>query len=436
MYLEVRKRGEPAYLVCPFSPPLHHLAFCSLAMPRNYPDWLKAYTQFTSASEAPLEFHFWTGVSTIAACLRKRVWRDELYFKWTPNFYIIFVGPAGTVTKSTTLNLGFRLLEKVPGIKFGPDSMTWHGLGKDLAAAFEYFDCLNPQTGQMAQYPMSPITCSVSELGTFLRPDDKALISFLTDVWDGKDRPFRHKTQDSVGIEVQSPWLNIIGATTPEWIQNNFPPSFLSEGIGSRIIFVYAEQKRHHVAYPSRAVIQKDFNAQEAKLVEDLIEISKIKGHFDLTPAAFAWGEQWYKDLQNRPTSLASGRYSSYLARKQTHMHKLAMVLALSASDTLIIDKHHLETANTILSTTEKSMMRVFESVGVVEEAKHLAELIPYVRAYGWLSADDLYKLVFNVMSKKDFLAALHGGINGGLFDVVSRNSVKGVSLKPTSKMN
>lgn len=399
-------------------------------MPRHFADWLKAYTAFTSASEAPLEFHFWTGVSTIAACLRRQVWRDELYFKWTPNFYIIFVGPAGVVTKSTTLNLGFRLLEKVPGIRFGPDSMTWHGLGKEFEAAFEYFQIRNPKTGKDEMFGQSPLTCSVSELGTFLRPEDKALISFLTDLWDGKDRPFRHKTQDSVGIEVNNPWLNIIGATTPEWIQNNFPVSFLSEGIGSRIIFIYAEKKRQNVAYPSRALVKNDFLLEEKKLVEDLIEISKIKGHFELTEAAFLWGEQWYKDLQNRPTTLASGRYSSYLARKQTHMHKLAMVLALSRSDSLIIDREHLETANTILTSTERSMMKVFESVGAVDEARHLAELIPYVRAHQWITAPDLYKLVYNIMSKRDYEAALKGGIEGGLFDVVQKNSVKGLSLR------
>ena len=105
-------------------------------MARNYPHWLKAYCTFTAASEAPLDFHFWTGVSTIAATLRRQVWRDELLYKWTPNFYIIFVGPPGIVTKSTTLNIGYSLLRKVPGIHFGPDSMTWHGLAK------KFEDCI------------------------------------------------------------------------------------------------------------------------------------------------------------------------------------------------------------------------------------------------------------------------------------------------------
>jgi hypothetical protein len=89
---------------------------------------------------------------------------------------------------------------------------------------------------------MSPLTCSVSELGTFLRPDDSGLISFLTDIWDGKDRPFKHATSVSGHIGIENGWLNIIGATTPAWLQNNFPSNLIGEGIGSRIIFIYSEK--------------------------------------------------------------------------------------------------------------------------------------------------------------------------------------------------
>src|SRR5688500_13513807 len=102
-------------------------------MARNFPHWLKAYLEYTKASEAPDAFHFWTGVSTIAGALQRKVWQDQLIFQWIPNFYIIFVAPAGTATKSTTLNFGMTLLERVPDVKFGPESGSWQGLGDALA---------------------------------------------------------------------------------------------------------------------------------------------------------------------------------------------------------------------------------------------------------------------------------------------------------------
>lgn len=401
-------------------------------MARHFAHWLKEYCNFTATSEAPTDFHFWTGVSTVAACLRRRVWKDELLFRWTPNFYIIFVGPAGVVTKSTTLNIGYQLLRQVDGVKFGPDSMTWHGLARKFEESFEYVEYLNG-TGQKVKLPMSALTCSISELGTFLRPDDKALISFLTDVWDGKDR-HDHTTKDSGELKIEHPWLNIIGATTPEWMQDNFPASMVSQGIGSRIVFVYGEAKRHFTAYPSRASHNVDYAAQAKRLVEDLKEIAKLIGPYDLTEEAYKWGEQWYASHHSgRAQHMASSRYGGYLARKQTHMHKLGMVLAACQRDALIIEREDLETAEKILQGAEHSMIKVFESVGVVDEAKHVAEIVAFVRAYKWLSAQQLYKLCYNIMSERDFKQALRLACEGDLLHVVMQNGVRGVSPKPAT---
>lgn len=399
-------------------------------MPRHFANWLKAYCIFTESSEAPLEFHFWTGVSTIAAALRRRVWKDELHFKWTPNFYIVFVGPAGVVTKSTTLNIGRKLLTKIPGIVFGPDSMTWHGLAKDFQRAVEY--CVYKHNGKDEKILMSPLTCSVSELGTFLRPDDVGLISFLTDVWDGKEHSFRHTTLSSGEIVIENAWLNIIAATTPSWLQNNFPAGLIGEGIGSRIIFIYADTKRHLTAYPSRAKPLADYEDTERKLLEDLVEMSTMIGPYDLTPDAYLWGENWYKvhNQGRQNTSMASGRYGGYLARKQTHLHKLAMVLAAAKRNDLIIERGDLIEADTILTATETSMIRVFESMGVVDEAKHVAELVAFVKAHQWITARDLYRLCYNIMSEKDFKQALKISIDGDLLEVSNRNGMNGVSPK------
>jgi len=279
---------------------------------------------------------------------------------------------------------------------------------------------------------MSPLTCSISELGTFLRPDDSGLISFLTDVWDGKERPFLHNTSSSGNIKVENAWLNIIGATTPAWLQNNFPASLISEGIGSRIVFIYADQKRRLTAYPSRAGRAIDYHDTKKKLLEDLIVMAKIIGEYNLTEDAYVWGEQWYKEHNGtRNPLLASGRYGGYLARKQTHMHKLAMVLAAAQRDDLIITREDLIEADAILGAAEISMIKVFESMGVVDEAKHIAELVAFVKAHVWITGRDLYRLCYNIMSEKDFKQALKIAIDGDLLEVVVKAGVgNGVRAK------
>jgi hypothetical protein len=403
-------------------------------MARHFKNWLKAYCKHTEHSEAPLDFHFWTGVSTIAACLRRRVWKDELLFTWTPNFYIILVGPPGVVTKSTTLGLGFKLLYGIAEkqkLFFGPDSMTWQGLAKEFDKAVAYHTYKDPKTLEDKKVLMSPLTCSISELGTFLKPDDKGLVSFLTDVWDGRDRPFGHITSASGNIKVENAWLNIIGATTPMWLQNNFPPALLSEGIGSRIIFVFGDQKRKIVSYPSQLQRPVDFGQDEQRLMDDLVDICQMIGPYELTPEAYAWGHDWnLKHNASRGPSLASSRYAGYLARKQTHLHKLAMVIAAAKSSTLTITKDDLIEADAILTGTETSMIKVFESMGMVDEGKHIAELTTLVKAHQWISSKDLYRQCFNIMPEREYRQALRIAIEGELLEVEKRNGVLGVKPK------
>lgn len=396
-------------------------------MPRHFPNWLKAYVAHTASSEAPDIFHFWTGVVTLAGALRRRVWKDEFIFQWVPNFYVVFVAPPGIATKSTSISLGMRLLRQVDGVHFGPESMTWQALGEDLAKAMEYFDYVDPHSGLTMSMQMSCLTIPVSELGTFLRTDDAQLVSFLTRMWDGQREPFKHSTKSSGDIIVENPWLNVIGATTPAWMRANFGENLVGEGLTSRVVFVYAEQKRHFVAYPSKTVKGADYMDDERKLVEDLKEIAKMAGPYELTPEAEAWGETWYKNHYTaRAPHLSSDRFGGYIARKQTHLHKLAMVLSAAKRDKLLIEKEDLEEADAILTDSEQSMIKVFESVGLVDEAKHIAALQSFVRGYGFLTVMDLRNLTRNTMSEKDFKQAIRVAVEGGLLAIEDRNGKRG----------
>ena len=107
---------------------------------RNFPDWIKAFIEYAGFGEAPRHMYFWVGASTIAGVLRRRVWIDQAYFRWHPNMYVILVAPPGIVSKSTTAGIGMRLLRQVPGIRFGPDVVTWQALVGAFAEASEAFE--------------------------------------------------------------------------------------------------------------------------------------------------------------------------------------------------------------------------------------------------------------------------------------------------------
>jgi hypothetical protein len=403
-------------------------------MTRIFSNWLKAYCDYTSDSESPTPFHFWTGVSTIAGALRRRVWIDMRKFQWTPNFYIILVGPPGVAAKSTSISIGTRLLSKVPDVQFGPESMTWQALADSFSNASIYVKYTST-TGAAEQIPMSALTISVGELGTFLTMDDDKLLSFLIRMWDGQQDTFKHKTKTSGTVEVQNPWLNVIGATTPAWLRTNFPAYLIGGGLTSRIIFVYGDKKRRLVPYPDEVFHAQDYFKLEAGLISDLNEIASISGEYVLSPPARAWGHKWYSDLHGgaRSAHLASDRYAGYLARKQTHIHKLAIIIAASESNHRVLEETHFIEAEAIVSSIEADMIKVFESIGIVDEAQHAAEIIAFVRSAGFMTQDELWASCMRVMDLRSFEQAIKALVKGGALKIAQRNNTLGVILPDNS---
>jgi hypothetical protein len=391
-------------------------------MARRLKDWLKAYLTYTSLSESPDVFHFWVGVSTIAGALRRRVWIDQRYFEWTPNFYIILVAPPGIVSKSTTIGIGHSLLREIDDIKFGPDSGTWQAIGGALQDAIELVP-LEPGNYEGPMEEMSCITCAPGELGTFIDFHDRKLIDTLTSLWDGQRGVFEHKTRTAGNIEIKNPWINIISATTPAWLRKNVPEESIGGGFASRVVFVFAEKKRHLTAYPGLMGDVEKFRELKEDLTHDLREISTMLGSMTLSPEAVTWGTEWYENhWKSRPIHMASERFDGYLARKQTHIHKLAMVIAASQSSDLIIHKKHLEAAETITTATEGDMIRVFESIGVAPMSKLMMEIVKFLHTYKQqglsCTQQALLRHCYQIMSQQDFEEAINAATRAGYITV------------------
>lgn len=400
-------------------------------MARNFNNWLKAYMDFTADSESPSAFHFWTGVWTVGGALRRRVWLDMKKFQWTPNFYIILVGPPGVAAKSTSIGIGMRLLSKVPDIRFGPESMTWQALAGALAEAIEYGSYVDAN-GKQSQMAMSCLSICIQELGTFLRMEDDQLLSFLIRMWEGQMDKFLHKTKSSGDIEVENPWLNVIGATTPAWLRNNFPEYMIGGGLTSRIVFVYGDHKRQLIPYPDEVIPSAQYQKLESELIADLTQISKICGPYTLSDDARIWGRDWYarhNDPSQRPEHLSSDRYGGYVARKQTHLHKFSIILAAAKRDTRIIEREDLVEAEKIITSTEPNMIRVFESIGVVDEARHIHEIVGFVTFLKECTSDELWYRCMNVMSFKDFEQAVRAAVRGNLLEIFSKGGKPAVRL-------
>lgn len=357
--------------------------------------------------------HFWSGVAAVAGALRRRVWLSMGYYRWCVNHYIIFVAPPGIVSKSTTVAIAMDILRKVPGVVFGPDIVTWPALVTAFAAATESFDVGGDYHTQCA------LTLESSEFGNLVNPTDREMIDLLVTLWDSKQGGFSKITKNSGNDKVENPWINMIACTTPSWIAGNFPEYVIGGGFTSRCLFVYTDQKAKLVAYPIYHIPPGMVETQ-GKLAADLEHIAtNLVGPYTLSKDSREWGEEWYKfHYDNPPKHLQDERFGGYLARKQTHLHKLAMILAASCRDELIIKPEDLITANEMITDLELDMPKVFARIGRTEDSIQAERFIQYVHKNSPCTYIQAYAYVHSAFPfVKDFEGIVAGAAQSGMIN-------------------
>lgn len=359
-------------------------------MTRNFSDWLQAYTHFTRHLEAPTNIHFFSGVAAIAGVLNRKVFFDMGYFQWRPNFYIIIVGKAGLINKSTSIGVASDLLKEVPGVNIGPSSITWQALIQHMGNVTEQVEI----DGEF--HTQSSLTFVASELGTLIDFHNREMIDVLVDLWDGKSGSWDKMTKMSGKESIVNPWIGLIAGTTPTWLSANVPESAVGGGFTSRCLFVYGREKRHLTAYPA-AVFDAEHAEMRRKLVADLEHISLIKGEYKLSADALAYGQTWYEKLwTSTPDHLQGSRFEGYLARKQTHLHKLAMVLAAAQRDERVITLKDFQTAEVLLRSLEDDMLIALDRVGKVQSSLTLDQFIEFVKRKKQVTYSDAIRQLSN----------------------------------------
>ena len=247
------------------------------------------------------------------------------------------------------------------------------------------------------------------------------MVDVLVSLWDGQLGVWEKRTKTQGSDQIANPWINIAACTTPSWIAGNFPDYMIGGGFTSRCVFVYADYKRKYVPYPAREV-PPEFKSMEKALVHDLEIISTLAGEFILSEDATAFGEKWYKDhYTGNNAQLNNSRFAGYIARKQTHIHKLAMVLSVADGDSLVIQQKHLEAAAEIVTTLESDMPRVFSQIGLVGITKHADEVLQLLRSFKKLERRTLVQHTFNLMGPDELSKAIESLINAGYSRIVNQ---------------
>lgn len=266
------------------------------------------------------------------------------------------------------------------------------------------------------------LTFFVSELGSILDTKDRALVDFLVDLWDGQKGAWERLTVAHGSVNIMNPWIHMIGGTTPSWLQANFSADMVGGGFASRMITVYGAAKKRLIAYPRYEDAGLDEELEE-KLIHDLKHIHALVGEMDLDEDAIAWGRQWYIDHDAyMKTHNEGARKADYLARRQTHLHKIAMIWSVARGDSMVINKKDLTTAHEILKIVEKDIDYVLSNITNSQfQARNKQEVLAII-GDGRVEKGQVYRKLYSFMSYKDFDQAVTDLMQAGHIEQVNKD--------------
>lgn len=390
-------------------------------------DWLEDFMQYSSYGEAPPRLMYWCAVSAIAGALRRKTWFPQRDYQWSPNFYILIVGNPGVIRKSTSIDVAMKFLKRIEGVNMGPSIATWQALIEHIAECRE--DITLPD-GEI--FEQSCVTLALSEFGSLFDPENRELIDNLTDLWDGKLGKIEKMTKTSGCDTMVNPWINIIAATTPKWLAQNFGDSLVGGGLAGRFIFLFGDMPLKDIPYPDREMPDVPENRHtEHALVEGLQKIANYAGKFVLTEEAYQWGDKWYKEQRTQLRLLGCDSLESgFIVRKQVHLHKLAMVICAARFQFPTVTREHMVEAELQLSALDVDTRRVFGYVGQSKVTMAAREIVEAVMRCGAVEKRILYRnQFFRTLSVNEFNEAVQSAIQAEL--IMEQDGVAKPMLMP-----
>jgi hypothetical protein len=313
-------------------------------------------------------------MTVTAAALGRKCYLDKGYYRLYPNLFTILVAGSARCRKSTAINIGVGLLEKVTGARVVSGKITPE----------RFIDEIAPEPGSV---PPSILVHS-SELSVFLTKQQygEPLISILTDMYDCPDS-WSYKTKNKGEQNLKDLFLCIIAASTPDSIASSIPQTALTEGFASRVLFVFQEDTEKRNALPELTLEERELKIE---LISELAEIHQMRNAFALDKEAREWYISWYAEA--RPPE--DKRLEGMFARRHDHLLRLGMILAASFHRQTI-EINDLQAADMALNDIEKLTPFALREIGGDAKTSFLSRAETMIRRRERITHSELLRNLY-----------------------------------------
>lgn len=343
--------------------------------PREFPNWIDAFIDLNKEiSPAAMSYIEWAGMFCLSSVVKRSVQFSQAHlksFRIYPNIYCIFVAEPGEALKSTTAGLAMEILAAMMDgmqvtdpayVTLGQSSGSHIGIVEDLAKSLD-----------------SSVSIISGEFGNLASYTPVETYDFLSHMFDSDKiaEKYTHKTRKKGTEAILRPSVNILGCTTPGWLQEN-SGYVIGGGFAARVIFIF-ERKRRFRRLLSKGVGPsfKEVEETRKRLAKDLKRIGKIKG--EAKPENKELEEEineWYGRVDNFKGERGT---ETFQARKHVHVLRNSMLLSLAERDDLIITREHFHRAKEQIDVVEARLGRGMSFLGKNAYSAMLHEVRDYI---------------------------------------------------------
>lgn len=292
--------------------------------------FFRDYITYTLESEAPMLYHFFTGVAGLASTINRRCGFDmgptaKIY----PPLGVMLLGPSG-IKKTSSSDIMVNILTDMQVVPIYSEKVTPEALVEGM------------KKGQAVGLIYAP------ELSVFLGKQSymEGIVPLLTRLMDSPDK-WTTATISRGETTLTNIALTSLMCSTSDWFVSNTPADMFGGGFIARNLLIHQTISPRIIPIP---------RARDAKLRQEVInkmlDIHVMNGEMSFEKKA----ETCYIDFyhQNKLEKPEHEMLESYHQRKGSHAIRLAMLLHLSTHGTMEICHECFERSLAILSFTER----------------------------------------------------------------------------------
>lgn len=342
-------------------------------------DFVSQFLAHTEVYESPSSFWKWAAFTAIAAVARDNVYRKLGDITLYPNIFTLLLADSAVHRKGAPVKLCEQLVAAVKNTKVISGRASIQAILDELGRGET-----DKQTGKILAGGSALF--SAGELSAGIVNDPEA-IKILTDIYDFKSE-YTSRLRGSGVFRIKNVCFTMMAASNEALLIDLYDAKATFGGLLGRTFLVKPQEFR-----PANSLFTVRNGEQSlVNLTQQLLSISRIKGEFDIPVESQNVYDDWYvpfrKSYENKPDR------SGVIGRIHTGVLKVAMILTLNYTKSLVVQPEHILEAIDVCM----QLMPNYNSFVMASGKSTIAEVASAL-------IEDIWKEPTRFISKQNFLS-------------------------------